>query len=160
ARLPAIRAAISPAVGLCPGACGGTTTPFAPFATGAGAAGLATGFATGLASGLATGCALAFRSGLAVLGFATGLRAARFFFAAGFAFRAFAFGWASFFPAFLRVGCPDFRPFAADPLWAGLRWVGRAGDLRAGFLAMVILSDRVPHCPTWGRTEKPQILSC
>src|SRR4029077_6968123 len=99
-------------------------------------------------------------SGWAPLVFARGLRASGFSYPARLVLRAFGFGWASLFAAFLRVGCPDFRPFAAVPLWAGLRWVGRAGDLWAGFLAMVILSDRIPHSPTWGRAGKPQILSC
>jgi hypothetical protein len=45
-------------------------------------------------------------------------------------------------------------------LRADLRWLGRTGDLRAGFLAMVILSDRVPLALISGRTGKPQILSC
>ena len=61
---------------------------------------------------------------------------------------------------------PASRACAPSPpaaLRAGLRGFAFAGDLRAGFagfLAMVILGDRVPFAPISGRTGKPQILSC
>jgi hypothetical protein len=121
--------------------------------------------------GFATGRALALGNGLAALAFGAGLRAATFFFAAGLAALDFglaagffAFGRAGRFgAAFLRTGFADFRAFAPAGFRAGLRGFDLAGNLRAGFagfLAMVILENRLPYVLSWGRTGKPQILSC
>ena len=86
------------------------------------------------------GAGFGFGSGLVTLAtglaFATGFFTAGFFFAAGFAFAMdfFAAGPAGFFvTAFFDAGRAGLRPALLAVVF------GLAGDLRAGFLAMVIL---------------------
>ena len=118
-------------------------------------------------AGFATGSGFAFGSGFASFGLGRRLPRGGFFFAAGLAARAFGCAAASS-PSVAAPGGVDLLRAAFLRRMPGRlgggrlagRLAGLAGDLRAGFLAMVILSNRVPHSPISGRTGKPQILSC
>src|SRR6266545_1915944 len=158
ARLPAILAAISPAVGLWPGAAAATAAPFAPFPVGmTGVTGLAGSLVAVLGVGLllaigAFGSGFPLPANFTTLALGSGFLAIAFFRAAGVTtlafvlaagFFAFAAGRAVLFgSAFLRAGRADAfaLPFNFF-LTAGLRGLALTGDLRtgfAGFLAMEI----------------------